>query len=288
MSEIAKIQPVAPCGAIGKCMASPQSYASYMSGHASPRNVAARALQELEKARALDIATHEKNLPAIEANKEIKARVEAVMVEIGMPGSYSERDRNSRARYPKTISHEAGYIGDLRRHCVTNDNFDSATDAYARMKREYEAYALRAEEESARADRERQREANAVIERRKADMELASILLRYALPIESSWGDVLDALCSKDQRLNLAIAMEQTRGDWSEGPYRVENALDRFTIETAEDEDIVNDVQSCLIDFEDGRVFRDTEWSYSAIYASIKDAQLLADAKTAMSRREQQ
>ena len=36
------------------------------------------------------------------------------MAEIGMPKSYSERDTKSRARYPKTITHSAGYIADLR------------------------------------------------------------------------------------------------------------------------------------------------------------------------------
>jgi hypothetical protein len=41
-------------------------------------------------------------------------------------------------------------------------------------------------------------------------------------------------------------------------------------------------VASCLYDFEDGRVFRDTTWSYSALYASITNTALLADCQKAM------
>lgn len=280
------IQPVEICNAIGKCMSSPSSYASGMGPYSSgnPRAVATKALSELGAARARDIATHEKNLPAIEANKAVRARIEAMMAEVGMPTSYSERDTKSRARYPKTVRHDAGYLGDLRRHCRTDDSFDHATSTYERLKKEYDAYALRAEEEAKQADAKKAREAEALVEKRKADMELAAILLRYQLPLDSTWPDVVDALCEKDQRLDLAVAMQRTRGDWSEGPYRVKSALDRFQIETTEDKDIANDVLSCLEDFEDGRVFRDTSWSYGRLFASVKDETLAADVQTALLR----
>lgn len=280
------IQPVEICNAINKCMASPQSYASSLSSYRTPsaKSVAAHALSQLEAARARDIATHEKNLPAIEVNKAVTARVNALMAEIGMPTSYSERDTKSRARYPKSITHSAGYLADLRRHCPTSDSFEFATSTYERMKKEYEAYAARAEEEAKQADAKREREAAALVEKRKADMELAAMLLRYQLPLESTWSDVLDALREKDQRLNLAAAMQLTRGDWSEGPYRVRNALDSFQIETTEDKDIANDVLSCLDGFEDGRVFRDTSWSYGRLFAEAADQQLSADVQKALQR----
>ena len=279
-----KILPVEPCGAIGKCMASPQSYASSLSSWSSksPKAVAARALQELEAARAKDIATHEQNGQAIEANRAIAERVTALMTEIGMPTSYTERDKNSRARYPKTVRHDAGYIGDLRRHCPTTDGFEHATQAYERLLKDYQAYAERAEVEAKQADAQKARDAEAVVARRKADMELAAVLLRYGLPIESSWSHVLEALRGRDQRLDLAVAMSQTRGDWSEGAYRVSDALGRFQIETTEDKDIANDILSCLEDFNDGRVFRDTTWNYNVLFAGASDQQLSADIQKAM------
>lgn len=280
------IQTVEPCNAIGKCMASPSSYASSLStwSSKSPKAVATRALQELESARAKDVATHEKNGPAIEANKAIVARVMALMAEIGMPTSYTERDTKSRARYPKTVRHDAGYLGDLRRHCPTTDSFEHATHTYQRLLGDYRTYAERAEVEAKQAEAVKAREAEALIEKRKADMELATMLLRYQLPIDSSWSDVLEALRTKNQRLDLAVAMLQTRGDWSEGPYRVSDALGRFQIETTEDKDIANDVLSCLEDFSDGRVFRDATWNYSRLFASALDQQLSTDVQVAMQR----
>lgn len=278
------IQAVEQCGSIGKCMGSPSSYASVMGSYGSknPKAVAAHALQELEAARARDIATHEKNGPALVANKQIVERVTALMNEIGMPTSYSERDRQSRARYPKSIRHDAGYIGDLRRNCPTTDGFEHATHTYERLLKDYQAYAVRAQDEFEQAERQRAREAEQLVERRKADMELAAMLLRYELPIDSSWSDVLEALRGRDQRLDLAVAMSQTRSDWSEGAYRVSAALGRFKIDSTEDKDIATDILSCLEDFEDGRVFRDTTWNYGLLFAGAADQQLSADVQKAM------
>lgn len=285
MSNTNKIMPIELCGLVNKCMAHPSSYASSMGtyGAKSPTMVADKAMRELEAARAKDIAAHERNLPAIWHNKVIADRIEAMMTEAGIPRSYSERDHNSRARYPKTITHAAGWIGDVARNCKIDDGFTAATSSYERLKKEYTAYAERAKVEADQAAQQAQRERDAELAKRKADMELAGMLLRHQLPIESSWDDVLEHLRQKDQRLDLAIAMEQTRGDWSEGPYRVRGALDRFQIHTDQDKEIANDVASCLYDFEDGRVFRDTTWSYGALYASVADKNLLADCQTAMS-----
>lgn len=280
-----KIHPVEPCNNIGKCMASPQSYASNMprySGSEDPARVASFALQQLEAARQRDVEAHERNLSAIEANKAVHAHVKAVMEAIGMPTRWSERDLKSRSRYPKTISHDAGYLSDLRREVPVTDSFEHATSTYQQLKQRYEAYAEQAAAEAEQKAAAAQRQRDAQVAKRRADMELAAVLLRYGLPIESTWRDVVHALAEKHQRLALAIAMQQTRGDWSEGPWRVRDALAAFQIETTEDKDIANDVLSCLEGFCDGRVFRDTTWSYDALFASITDQQLVADARLAL------
>lgn len=49
-----------------------------------------------------------------------------------------------------------------------------------------------------------------------------------------------------------------------------------------EDKDIANNVLGCMDDFEDGRVFRDTRWSYDALFASVEDRQMVADVQRAM------
>jgi len=286
MTEL-KIQKVELCKAVsGGCSASPQSCASRMpaySGSDNPAKVAAYAMRELEAARQKDVDTHTRNLPALQANQAVHDHVKAVMAAVGMPLRWSERDTKSRSRYPKTISHDAGYLVDLRREAIIDDNFEHATACYQRLLKDYQAYAERAAAESEQKAAAAQRQRDAELAKRRADMELAAMLLRYQLPIESTWRDVLHALADKHQRLALAIAMQQTRMDWSEGPWRVRDALQAFQIETTEDKDIATDVLAGLEDFCDGRVFRDCTWSYTALFASIPDQQLAADAQAALS-----
>lgn len=282
-----RIMPIEQCGAVGKCMSSPSSYREHAKSRYSYTEptiarIAAVAVQALEAARALDLAAHEKNVPAIENNKAVAASIIALNEAVGMPKRWSERDRNSRSRYPKTIGHDAGYLTDIAREVKTDDGFASATATYERLKKEYEAYAERGKEETEQLQRKRELEQQALVDKRRADMELATILLRYALPIESTWSDVLEHLRGKDQRVDLAVAMQQTRGDWSDGPYRVSDALQRFTIRDDEDKAIAACVVGCLAEFEDGRVFRDTSWSYDTLFASTADRQLVADVQKAM------
>jgi len=285
MDAALKIMPLEQCGAVGKCMSSPQSYASHINAHRNPSidQVAAYAMRALEAARAADVAMHERNLPAIENNAAVRAHVEAVMDSIGMPRSWSQRDTKSRSRFPKNITSSAGYLADLVRECRTDDGFASATSTYNSLLARYREYEASAKVEAEKARAAAERAETERIEKRKADLALVTIIQRYSLPIESEWDEVLEALRGRDQRLDLAVAMEDVRGDWSDGCGAVEAALARFTIRDNEDKDIAADVLGCTRDFEDGRVFRDTTWSYGALYATASDQQLAADVQAARS-----
>jgi phage gp36-like protein len=292
MAENTKIQTVELCGAVGKCQASPSGYASalesrYTYTKPSADRVAQYALQQLEAARAADVALHEKNIPLLQHNIAIAQRVHALMQEIGMPESFTERDVHSRARYPKTVKRTAGWLTDLTRECRTDDSFAQATRTYEDLKRRYTEYAERAAREAADAAQVAERQRQQELEKRKADMDLAGILLRYSLPIEFDWGDVLEHLCGLNQRLELAVAMAQTRADWNDGPDRVRQALYSFKIQSDEDKDIAACVSAGLVDFDDGRVFRDMTWNYDALFASVaaENVQLVADVKTALSHK---
>ncbi|WP_448952188.1 hypothetical protein [Labrys neptuniae] len=292
MSEPLKIMPVEQVGAVSHCMAHPSSYAHdakprWSYADPSKKTIAAYALQRLEAARATDVANHEKNLAAIENNKLVRQRVEALMAEIGMPARWSQKDTKSRSRFPKSITMDSGYLDDLRRNVKTDDGFSFATMTYERLKTLYQQYAADGEREAEEATRKAEREQQRQKAERRANIEMASIILRYSLDIDADWFAILEHLRGKDQRLDLALAMQATRGDWSEGFYRVRDAFDRFTIETTEDKDIANDIVACLAtegDCRDGRVFRDTRWSYDALFASISDQQLVADAQLAYAK----
>lgn len=284
MSEDVKFE---RCGAVGKCMAHPASYESSAKspyGYSKPsmKRIAAVAMEALEAARRRDVETHERNIPFMERNKAMRERVVALMTEAGIPRTWSEKKyASSRSRYPKTFTNDAGYIGDMQRNLPIDDGFAAATATYESLLAKYRAYEQEAAGEEERIQKAREETERREREARLANVELAEIILRYGLHRESTWSDVLDELRKKDQRLDLAVAMAQTRGDWSEGPYRVSAALNRFKIETDEDKDIAADVVDCLHDFEDGRVFRDTRWSYGALFGSVADQQLSADVQNA-------
>lgn len=288
MSENSKIMPVEQCGAVSKCQSSPSGYASYLSSSSyytpSPERVAQHALQQLEQARAKDVDLHEKNLPALEQNKAIAERVRAFMAEIGMPNNHTERDTKSRSRYPKSLTIQSGWIGDVARHIKTSDGFEYATTTYERLKRDYESYAARAKQEADLKRAELDRKAETEKAARRANVELARIVLRYELPEDAEWRDVLETLRTKDQRVDLALAMMDVRRDWNDGPDAVESAIDSFTITTDEDKQIANCVVGCLRDFDDGRVFRDCAWNYDRILSTVEDRQLSADAVLAFER----
>jgi hypothetical protein len=280
-----KIMPVTLCDAVGGCQSSPGGYAAYLSSGLSrtlsSTYVASHALGKLEAARKKDIETHEANLPALEVNKAIVERVTAFMTEIGMPRSRTVRDTKSRSRYPKSVTLAAGWLDDLQHHVRTSDGFERATQSYESLKVRYEEYSSQAAREA-----EQKRNAAAAAEEaekaaRRANVELAKIVLRYCLDEDADWSDVLEALRGKHQRIDLAIAMMDVRGDWNDGPDAVSYALDRFKIVTDEDKEIANDILSCLRDFDDGRVFRDTSWNYNRLMSSVEDQQLVTDVTRA-------
>lgn len=290
MSDL-KIQKVEQCVAIRKLHSNPNEYlyAMEQSGwrfrKPTTKDMAEYAIKAMEAAVLADAATHAANAEALSVNAEIRGEIEALMESVGMPKRFSYRDSKSRARFPKTISEDAGYITDLRREVATNDGYQHSLDQAERLRQGYEKFLADAIREDEDRKRQAERAAEAEKERRLANVELAEIILRYGLDREADWSDVLEALRAKDQRLDLAMAMQETRGDWSEGFYRVENALGRFKIETDEDKDIAADICGCLrCDDTDGRIFRDTEWNYSRLFASVADQQLAKDAQLADSR----
>jgi hypothetical protein len=286
-----KIMPVEWCGKIGSCQAHPSGYASALKSRwsysdPSQDQVADYALAQLDAARHDDIAAHEKNAPALENNKLIVAHITQLMEAIGMPRSHRVRDHKSRARYPKYDTLPAGYLADLQREVKTDDGFAGATSSYERMLAQYQAFKAQAAQAAEQAQRERAAAAEREKQARLANVELAEIILRYGMDRESDWQDVLEALCEKHQRADLAVAMMNVRNDWNDGPDEVSRAIDRFTIETNEDKDIANSVMSNLGDGwdGDGRCFRDCEWNYDRLLSSVTDKQLVADVTTAYAR----
>ena len=258
------------------------SFSGYAAAYNPPKSkVAEHAIKLLEEQYQKDKALHENNIPAIENNKSLVSEIKAFMAEIGIPSTYSEVDKKSRARYPKSYTVQAGYLQDIERNIKRSDGFDESQWTKLREKFTAELQKYQAEELSERNAAERASKEKE--EKRKADMILAGFLVKYGLEPLSEWDDVLDAILEKDKYLRLAHAMLETRNDWNDGYYKVENALNGFSADSPQDSEIIDDIQKCLDSAEDGidgRVFRDTTWSYDRIFGYV-DEDLMKDYNVA-------
>lgn len=237
------------------------------------------ALELLEKDLALAEEIHNQNVPAIENNKLIHDKVTLIMRNtLSIPDNYSTWEyKTSRSSKKTETRHKAGYLGDLERNIPICDGYDSFVRSVSNYKSVFDKIAndfiqkIR-KEEAERAKKEKES---------KSVMAKAVLLVKYGLSEDCGWDDILDKMRNGCKYFNLALAMESTRHNWSEGYYRVEEALNSFKIETEDDQKIYNEISGlCDADgFIDGRVFRDCHYNYSKLYA-MADSGIVDDYET--------
>ena len=86
-----------------------------------------------------------------------------------------------------------------------------------------------------------------------------------------------NALLKRCKYMRLAHYLRKNRNDWSDGPDFARQGLDGFSAETPQDQEILRDLCPLVEDWDgDGRVFRDTKWSYDALFGLV-NPDLLAD-----------
>lgn len=253
----------------------------YGSREPTRTEIADRALADLAAALAEDTAMHEGNAAAIVNNLRIKEEIESTMTRLGIPRTYSEKDASSRKQIKPWITHASGYFADITRYVKTTDGWDNVAVSHKRklaLFTEWKKEAVRLDE----LDRTKgEREAAEKKAKLEKERKLMAVIIRHELPLMSDWDDVLEALRDKNPRLNLAVAMLQVRNDWNDGPKSVMHALYNGGDET--DEAINTAVGDAYDNWDgDGRIFRDMEWSYDAIFNTIEDQQLVADTMTAL------
>lgn len=275
MSDWAKPMAVKPLDQVKACR---------RLGHMPRRIEVLAAEARLDAAWRQDQAAHDTNFAALEHNVTMRRRITELMTQCGVPDHFyaAKSDRPVFGRLPKKVKQEAGYLGDLKRTFPISDGFAEVQRLYEMLAKEIAE--AKAAIEKARAAVEEGRKQDA--DRRKAELVLAAIKVRHGIADDVDWDGTLEALREKDKYLDLGIAGVQTRGDWSEGGWRVDGALKRFTIETNQDKDIAADLCGCLRALSegdtDGRTFRDTEWNYDKLFGLVADKQLLADAQTCL------
>lgn len=238
-------------------------------------------LTKAEQERAKVLEEHQANIPAIENNLKVREKITQIMKDIGIPSNYSTSEfKTQRSRTKTTTTHAAGYIGDLQRNIPVSDEKDrmltlikSAEDSLKRT-----ADTLKG------TIRKELQEAEKTEKAKKEILAKARLQVKYNLDEDFEWSDVLDFLDKKDKYFMLARAGEETRGYWGEGFGKVEYALDRFVVETEEDKEIEKEYAEILEehnngDCEDGRIFRDTQYSYSFLYGKVSE-EIMKDYET--------
>lgn len=228
-------------------------------------------VQDLENLKTV----HETNLPAIENNLKIHEKVTLLMRDVLGVRSYSTSEyKTSRSRKATTTTHQPGYIGDLSRTVKTSDSYDYTV---SQMKYYPQKFTEIANQLKAKINKEIAEKAK-VEKDKKSVQALARMQVKYGLDENSDWSDVLEALDNKCKYFALARALEDQRGDWSEGFDRVQCGVEAFKVETPEDQEIFDSLYELAYDEDlcDGRTFRDCEWSYSVLYGKA-DVEVVED-----------
>lgn len=216
---------------------------------------------------ALD-AAYEKSLPIVERNREVYAhnkaladRVTALLKAIKLPQSrVCISNRGLRAKYV-----EAGWqksVDAIPLNC-----------GWGKLERQYRERLESVKRQQEEAERKRQQEAYArEKEEKRVQSRVVAKLVAKDLGVDADgWDHVFSEILSRNKYLALADAGLKTRGNWSDGPYRVREALRSFTVDDSQDKAIKDCYESELSDWcGDGRIFRDFEWNYDRLFEMAK------------------
>jgi len=220
---------------------------------------------KIEREYAEDVETGKKNDEINAANQALVTSLRKVIVEAGFPESHVEYKRNKPNRIP------SGWSVGIR--AATGP---TSLVVESRMK-ESRGYREKFLAEKAKAEAEAERVKQEEADRRAADIEFVDLCRSVGLdPLATDVGDLEDAIRSKCKYLDLAVAGMETRGDWSDGCWRVERVLGEFKVVTPEDKAIHEDWWSECNDFHDGRQFRDCTWNYDRIMSELADSTAVA------------
>lgn len=228
---------------------------------------------------------HEENISKIEENRKTIQEIYDFMESKGIPKTYRTVDQKSRKTFKPTITVTSGYVQDISRIFDNNDGYENFVKNYESIKEKLVDVKKRCAALKVKVDRETEKKKKA----NKDFIDLIKLNQKYEFfkEEEMSIEDISDLsnellyhIAGKNNILNLAYAMEQTRCDWNDGCDKVEYALFHPTNDL--EIEIINDINEAIESFydcQDGRVFRDCNWSYTELYkiVSNENTELFSD-----------
>jgi hypothetical protein len=213
-----------------------------------------------------DMERAKRNEVRVEANRALLQKVYQLLIDMGVPTKewIFASSRSHQKKYQN-----APWIADLRRlfplSCTTARQVEDAWENFKKKVAEAEKKEREVAEYAKRQAEAEQKERTGI-----------ALAIKYAIelglenPEQYTPNTLVTVLRDNDKYLNLAMAMEQTRGNWSEGFWRVDTALDEFKIETDMDKIIYAEISDLVNgDERDGRIFRDCAHNYGMIYQLV-------------------
>jgi hypothetical protein len=209
----------------------------------------------------------EKNKQAIIHNTEIHKKVTAIMDHLGVKRSYSEVDRSSRARNPRSITKTAGYLTDITKVAPVSQWTGHKQEAQNIRNRIEESYRAAYSVVTEKINKQKKEK-----EKAEGEARVAFYKVKYGCDPLSDVEDILTEILGKCKYLKLAHYLQENRNDWSEGYGIAECGLGGFTVETEEDQEI-EDCLRKIIERDDGEVdgryFRDCEYGYDFLFEKV-------------------
>lgn len=278
-----KIMPVTLCSRMMNFPSSVSDFENRGGFYSSPSTSATvkKATEALEAAIAEDRKTHETNLPAIENNIRLRDSISLLMVNAGIPESYTEYGWNARRTKRTEEKKLSGWYKDLQRLCICVDRIADSEKYYADYLKKISEYKTKKDSEEAAKKAELEKIEAAKINAK----ELAVALVKYDLPAVATWDDVLDAILKKNKYLRLAHYLLKNRNDWNDGPDYARTGIDGFKVETDTDKEIADEISGLISDWDgDGRCFRDCDWNYDRIFGLVNDENLMKEYEEVKSK----
>lgn len=220
---------------------------------------------------------HAGNIEAIENNQLIVAGISKMMEKFGVNEKYREYDYPSpRSRTKKWVDKSCYWKSEVLKFVPTSDQYNLIKSSIQK----YRDSIIKFETEHHKRIQQIEIEKTKELEKQKEVHLLAQYRVKYELPWDASWPDILDQILAKNKYLCLAYWLERNRGDWTSGYDFAQTGIEAFEVENETDKLIHDEIYDLAYNsdgFYDGRCFRDCTWNYSVLYSMVNDENLMAD-----------
>ena len=235
-------------------------YQSYGSNNPTP-----------ELARSKALAAYNASLSLVESNRTICAENDTIIKKIltlirntGIADKTSVYTKVGR-KY-QTVTTPAGWT-QIGNGVATVDEWESLEKRYQTFLLDCDLWRKQLDLEEAKA---RQLEASKKAASALETKRIAACLKHGMDPLTTTGDDILDLVLQKNKYLNLAHYLQKNREDWHDGPDNAAFGLDSFTIDSALDRLIYDDIRHHVDDWDgDGRIFRDCEYNYDVLFGMV-------------------